>query len=58
MSMPISASARMDSGWTYPAGLLPALATRNTPPEAARKMPSAMWLRQELPVHSTRINGV
>ena len=23
-----------------------------------RKMPSAMWLRHELPVHSTRMSGV
>src|SRR5688572_24957613 len=48
----------MASGWTYPAGLLPALATENRSLAAARKKPSAMWLRQELPVQRTRTIGL
>src|SRR5262245_9419589 len=41
-----------------PAGLEPALATLTRSPAAVRRMPSAKWERQELPVQRMRMSGV
>ena len=40
------------------AGLEPALCTSIRSPASARRMPSAMWLRQELPVQRIRTVGL
>src|SRR5215216_521985 len=55
MSMPISRMASTASGLTR-LGLTPALSTSNRPPPSCRRIPSAIWLRAELPVQrmSTR----
>src|SRR5437016_4017958 len=57
MSIPISALARIASGWTKPAGRDPSLSGSRISPAAALRIPSAIWLRQELPVHRMRIFG-
>ena len=45
-------------GWTSPLGLDPALKTSKRSPAAARRMPSAMWLRQEFPVQRMSTLGL
>ena len=50
--------ALMASGCTYPAGFEPALATVKESLSAARRMPSARWDRQELPVQRMRMVGL
>ena len=49
--MPISASACKASGCTYPEGCVPALTACQELPRKRFTNASAIWLRQELPVH-------
>lgn len=56
--MPISDRTVIASGWTKPAGLEPALATSIKSPAALRRMASARWLRQELPVQRMSTRGL
>src|SRR2546427_12534743 len=58
MSIPISFMTWMAMGWTKPAGFDTALWTLIRPRAAFRRMPSAMWLRQELPVQRIRTVGL
>src|SRR5688572_23991894 len=53
MSMPISSIARIASGLTCVASV-PALVTSKRSPARSRRMPSAIWLRAELWVHTNR----
>src|SRR5450759_1570886 len=53
MSIPISFITAIASDRTE-LGLVPALKTSKPPPPSARNNPSPIWLRAELPVHSTR----
>src|SRR5438477_12780353 len=48
----------MAMGCTYPAGLDPALCTSRMSPAIFFRIPSAMWLRQELPVQRIRTVGL
>jgi hypothetical protein len=57
MSIPISRITWIAFGCTYSAGLDPALCTATSSPAAARRMPSARWLRQEFPVQRMRTLG-
>src|SRR5215469_4968401 len=57
MSMPISFITAIASGRTE-LGLVPALKTSKSSPTSARNNPSPIWLRAELPVHSTRIRFI
>src|SRR5215831_14710857 len=57
MSMPISRMASMASGFTRAAGSVPALRTSNSSAAFSRSRPSAIWLRAEFPVQSTRTVG-
>ena len=54
ISMPAWRMAATAFGWTKPAGFVPADNDWNRSPCECRRNPSAIWLRQELPVHKNR----
>ena len=57
ISTPTSRIASIASGCTTP-GFRPALNASKRPPPRCRSHPSAIWLRQEFPVHKKRTSGM